>query len=230
MHGRRFVIGLHDDDELVPGEPEDLRIPHGSAPEDVGRLTERVVADRMSESVIDLLEIIDIQHDPVIGVSLIRPHDDHLMLDELAVVQPGQRIHKGLLALDIDIDRGQSQCDPRPGKCDPEEDDLQDTAGEHRNEEHPDREKGHTAVLRTVFAQRCHAHAHRDEQIEIKDVTDRHPAVDVVRIDGEEETGEDVDDQQDRHHSRGDEQDPVLRQQAHPAAVEPHIDIQDPER
>jgi hypothetical protein len=96
-----LVQVLRDDDELVPAEPtHGVRGPDG-APQPLGDLHEQLVAHRMTERVVDALEVVDVAHDqPHAAAGPLGPAQGPLELgvDEASVRQPGERILQRLPA------------------------------------------------------------------------------------------------------------------------------------
>ena len=99
---RNRILGAaraHDDPELLAAEPADeVRPAHGGVQLRC-ELAEHLVADAMAVDVVDLLEIVDVQHQQRHGVPVAARTGQlraHVLVEIAMVVEPGQRIGLGL--------------------------------------------------------------------------------------------------------------------------------------
>ena len=83
------VVGNHHR-ELVAAEPEDLLVRADRAQEDAGERREHVVARRVAESVVDLLEVVDVEeHEGDVGRL---DQCVEVLVEGATVREPGQRV------------------------------------------------------------------------------------------------------------------------------------------
>ena len=83
------VVGDHNR-ELVAAEPEDLLVRADRAQEDAGERREHLVARRVAEGVVDLLEVVDVEeHEGDVGRL---DQGVEVLVEGAPVREPGQRV------------------------------------------------------------------------------------------------------------------------------------------
>ena len=102
------VGGRENDRELLAADPaDDVARPHGRAKQ-VCHLEQELVADAVAVDVVDLLEVVEVEHDQADRVVLRRrPHEllPQAVVERPVVVEAGQRIG-GCLVLESGPDVG----------------------------------------------------------------------------------------------------------------------------